>query len=385
MRIGILTYHFSDNYGALFQAYALRKWFLDRGCEARFVNYHPCYVEEGGAFERIYSPRNWRKNVTVIYKRLMFLRSQLLGSRERKKAFENFRREHLGLVVSRRLNARELEPEIRDLDALVCGSDQIWNPSIERGLDPVYFLDIPGSTGQRKFAYAPSFGRTEIEDHYINELTGLLAGLDGVSVRERSGLNILAKAGCKTATVVPDPTILLGTFDELLGGREGAEGSVFCYALRTDAIIRDVAVSASQQIGGQLISPRSLHKRWRDIGQGVVCGPVEWLRMLHRAEMVVSNSFHGIALSVVLNRPFIAVSIHGKKSSLNARAFNLLESVGLLDRFLSNVDRVRINALINTPIDWFEVNRKLCGIREEGENYLGSQLRHASKKESPRN
>ena len=46
MKVGILTYHFSDNYGALFQAYALRQWFISNGHDASFINYHPDYLED---------------------------------------------------------------------------------------------------------------------------------------------------------------------------------------------------------------------------------------------------------------------------------------------------------------------------------------------------
>jgi hypothetical protein len=49
MKIGLLIYHFSENYGALMQAYALREWFLSRGLDAEYINYHPDYVEEGWA------------------------------------------------------------------------------------------------------------------------------------------------------------------------------------------------------------------------------------------------------------------------------------------------------------------------------------------------
>lgn len=380
MKIGLLTYHFSDNYGALFQAYSLRKWLHDRGVEAEFVNYHPTYVEEGGPLDRPWKPALWRKNATILYMKQAHLRRRLFGDRVQKARFDMFRREVLGVSGPRLLREDDLAPEMARYDLLLCGSDQIWNPSIQRGLDPVYFLNIPGSDHIRKVAYAPSFGRTEIEPIYYTQLNRLISGLHGISVREATGLNIMETAGITRdrALVVPDPTILLDGFDALLDSGPEAqavpEDSVFCYALRTDETIREVAEEAARLTGGPLRSPRSMHQRWRDIGEGIAPGPVEWLQRLARARMVVSNSFHGVALSVVLNRPFIAVGLPGNRAGMNARVQNLLTIAGLTDRILDVPDPTKVGALAAAPINWDDVNVRLAAVRAEAEAYLDSHI-----------
>lgn len=376
MKAGLLTYHFSDNYGALFQAYALRKWFIDRGVVTEFVNYHPRYVEEGGPFDRPWKRSLWRKNATILYMKLSSLQRRLFGNRQQRQAFEDFRAQHLGVGGAPFQAAEALRPHMGGYDMLVCGSDQIWNPSIQRGLDPVYFLDIPGAERARKVAYAPSFGRTEIEPGHLAEVGRLVAGLDAVSVRETSGLDILEAAGLsrERARVVPDPTILLGRFDALLAGYAEPDNSLFCYALRTDAVIREVAEMAKTHVGRPLLTPRGSRQRWRDIGKGVSPGPVEWLRMLARARLVISNSFHGIALSVVLNRPFIAVALPGKRAGLNARAYHLLSLTGLADRMVETPDPKTVARLIETPVNWEVVNARLERIRAEAEAYLDAEI-----------
>jgi len=376
MKVGILTYHFSDNYGALFQAYALRKWFLDQGVPAEFVNYHPSYVEEGGPLDQPWKPALWRKNATICYMHLSHLRRQLFDNGTQRAAFDGFRRRSLGVSGPRLRNAEALAANMADFDMLVCGSDQIWNPSIQRGLDPIYFLEIGGADHAHKVAYAPSFGRSAIEPRYHTELGNLLRGLDGISVREASGLEILKNAGLPLdrARVVPDPTILLGSFDAFLLGNVTPDDSVFCYALRTDQVIREVAETAADLADGPLYSPQSSRQRWRDIGQGVAPGPVDWLRMLASAQLVVSNSFHGIALSIVLNQPFIAVALPGKRAGMNARARNLLTLTGLTDRMLETADPIEIQRLIKSPINWEGPNARLAAMRAEGETYLNFEI-----------
>lgn len=375
MKVGLFSYHFSDNYGALMQAYSLRKWFLNRGLTADFINYHPRYVEEGGSLDRPWKPSLWRKNATILYMKQAHLRRQLFGNRLQRAQFEVFRREILGVTGQRLCKVEDLAPEMAQYDMLVCGSDQIWNPSIQRGLDPVYFLDIPGTDHTYKVAFAPSFGRSEIEPHFHVKLQRLVSRLNGISVREVTGLDILEQAGIERdhGVVVPDPTVLLGKFDELLQRKPEdvlSDDGVFCYALRTDELIREIAEEATRLIGGPLRAPRSAHQRWRDIGESITPGPVEWLQTLAQARIVVSNSFHGVALSVVLNRPFIAVGLPGKRIGMNARVQNFLTIAGLTDRFLTTSEPAAIRALTDTPIDWESANDRLEAVRAEAETYL---------------
>ncbi|SDJ05364.1 polysaccharide pyruvyl transferase family protein [Salipiger marinus] len=376
MKAGLFTYHFSDNYGALYQAYGLRQWLRGRGIDAEFVNYHPTYVEEGGPLDRPWKLSLWRKNATILYMKQAHLRRRIFGDRAQHARFEAFRSDVLGVTGPRLKRAQDLAPEMMQYDMLFCGSDQIWNPSIQRGLDPVYFLDIAGADHARKVSFAPSFGRTEIEPRYNEDVRRMALGLDGLSVREGSGVDILERAGVPRdrALVVPDPTILLGCFDELLGDSITPDDSVFCYALRTDEVIRDVAVETARLTGGALRAPRTTHQRWGDIGEGIVPGPVEWLQNLARARVVVSNSFHGVALSVVLNRPFIAVGLPGKRASLNARVQNLLEVAGLEHRAVTSDDPSRICDLVQTPIDWEATNARLAVVRSEAEAYLDAEI-----------
>lgn len=49
-KIGILTFHWADNYGAVLQAYALRKYLSQNGYNAEVVNYNCKYPA------RIYEP-----------------------------------------------------------------------------------------------------------------------------------------------------------------------------------------------------------------------------------------------------------------------------------------------------------------------------------------
>ncbi|MCM8624872.1 MAG: polysaccharide pyruvyl transferase family protein [Candidatus Accumulibacter sp.] len=347
--------------------------------EVEFINYHPRYVEEGGSFDQLLNPRRWRKNVTIGYLKATHMFWTVFGNDRQRRAFDDFRREYLGVAGPRLVESSQVAGAA-DADLLVCGSDQIWSPSVQKGLDPVYFLDFGAPSRARRISYAPSFGRGELAPAFHSEAGRLIGGLDAVSVREQSGVDIVRTVSGREAQCVPDPTILLGDFSELLAAQDGgSDRHVFCYALRTAEVIRKVAEHVAEVDAARLISPRSPSQRWKAIGASVEPGPVEWLQMLSSATTVVSNSFHGVALSIILNKPFLAVALPGKKRAMNERVRCLLKETNLLDRVVVIAQPAEIEDVMKRPIDWCLVNHRLGALRQRGEAFLAAEIAVASK------
>jgi len=374
-RIGILTYHFSENFGALMQAYGLRQWLLEQGHQAEFVNYHPRYVEEGGDFKNLLSPAFFRRNLKVAYLRVSTLQRRMFGSRLQAQQFETFRHDTLGVDGPRLENEDDVEAFFASpagrFDILVCGSDQIWNPSPQKGLDPVYFLAMKDAAAARHVAYAPSFGKGSLDPAFDGDVRRFLSGMQGLSVREESGVGIVLRITGRDAVCVPDPTILLGDFSKLLERAEPVgQGHVFCYALRTGEGIREVATQVSQALGAGIVSPYNVHRRWREIGKTVYPSPAGWVAMIDRASFVVTNSFHGTVLSVLLRKPFLTVGLPGAKGGLNERVRNLLSQLDLMDRFVQAGDLETTRHRLGEEIDWKGVGDKLKRMQDIGRLYL---------------
>jgi hypothetical protein len=377
LRVGLVTYHFSDNFGAVLQAYALRKWFLDNGCFVDFINYHPSYVEEGGDFVSVLNLRNAKINIKILYLKLLSLKRVCFGNKQQLAAFEDFRHAELGVRGERIFDMKSNEAVLDGYDLLVCGSDQIWNPSAQRGLDPTYFLSFSKKIeGRRCISYAASFGKGSLDSKYHDQAKALIRQLDAVSVREKSGVSIVQSVSGVSAACVPDPTILLGKFDSLLSGDFDIKyrNQIFCYALRTGDGVREVADLASRLFEAKIYSPYNPHRRWKEVGETVYPSPSEWIRMLNESKVVVTNSFHGVALSIVCNRPFVFVSLGGAKMSLNERVLSLVGQVGLEHRVVSSQDMAKAEVLLTEAIDWDSVNEKVAALRSVGEHFLNEQL-----------
>ena len=124
MKIGILTYQRAHNYGALLQAYALKRFLENQGHSVQFIDYWPEYHSEDYKlipYFKMRSPLGKIKAILLIiigWKRL----------KRRIKGYEEFMTKKLNLLTAPEF---VIERELNKLnfDMVICGSDQIWRKS----------------------------------------------------------------------------------------------------------------------------------------------------------------------------------------------------------------------------------------------------------------
>ena len=81
--------------------------------------------------------------------------------------------------------------------------------------------------------------------------------------------------------------------------------------------------------------------------------------------MVVSASFHCLAMSILLNRPFVAI-LTGDEGK-DERLVNMLKLFGLEKRVLS--EKITATTILE-PIEWDSVNEVIAKMRMESMLYL---------------
>ena len=161
MNVGILTFHFSDNYGAALQAYALRRWMTEQGHHASFIDYRPAHIEHGGSLCLPTSPARLKANLKVVYLAVSSFIHEHFGNQSQKEKFVRFREQFLGLQgdAAPTDNGASLAAA-QSFDLIVAGSDQIWSPSQHFGFDANYFLAFAQRFPARKISYAASSAET---------------------------------------------------------------------------------------------------------------------------------------------------------------------------------------------------------------------------------
>lgn len=370
-RIGILTFHCADNYGALLQSYALRTWLENHSFEADIVPYAPFYM----------TSRHWMLPLRPCVNKKDFLRMLSGGIRtalrnfpilpdiiKQKKRMKSFRRKCLGLSgwqLRWGWQLKRLQYQI-----YIVGSDQIWNPSITYGLRNAYFGAFYGQH-ERVISYAASIGASEPPSEYQAEFSRLIKRVDFISVRERKSVPFVEKTSGRKVEVMPDPVLLLDVeqwkqAEPPCPLPDDSRYILFYAAGRNEEMI-DYARMLSAQKGLnviQLCYRRTGHII--DFSPIYSAGPGEFLTYIRRAEYVVANSFHGLAMSILYEKQFAAF-LYTKRDE---RIMELLETTGLQGRLYGKENRYDIDE----PIEWKTVVKNIMHTRKRSEQFLYNSL-----------
>jgi len=368
-RVAIFTFHFSDNVGALLQTYGLANFLRSRGVDAHVVDYHPAHVEDGGAFLPPVSKQNIRADIIIAYQKMTKFINATFGNKEQVLKSASFRENHLFVSETPYSTLQQLLQSPPEEPVYICGSDQIWNPSPQFGVDPAYFLSF-GDEAKTRISYAASFGKDSLEPRFSHEVGSYIDKFNAVSIREETGVNIVKQVSSKPVHWLPDPTLLIENYDNVIHRPSESRPYIFSYVLRSGKDIVELQRYLAEKYNLGVVTPHNPMRRWKTYGKTIFPGPQEWLGYLHDARYVITNSFHGTVFSVLFNKPFVSVGLSGKKSGLNARARSFLGKVGLQDRLLVDPDRESLDALLNKEIDWSEVNSKVAAWRKEGQDFL---------------
>ncbi len=358
MRIGILTFHWATNYGAILQAYALQTYLNKLGHEVYIINYKP----------KRYKKNFWGCFATTRVWSYLPKFKEYLKERE----LDTFRKSYLNeTILYESLN--ELQKNPPKMDVYICGSDQIWNPYFttkgEGKPTTSYFLDF-GSKNVKRVAYAASFGCKRYPRETLESIKALLLSFNAISVRENSGLNILEEANIRNNLVLPDPTLLLNQDDYnifLTRNETKARKHIYFYILRKDqSICCRLLTYFKNKKERKIIDSRS----WKYFNNNV---PM-WLSNIQNADFVVTNSFHGMIFSLIFYKQFIVVPVEGSGEGMNDRIFTVLEKLDLKNRILEKYNEKEIDDLLDHPIDWEVIKNRIDQLCTEAKIYLKDNL-----------
>lgn len=336
MKIGILTFHWAINYGAVLQSCALQSFLTDKGHEVEIINYIP--------FSFKYNLSYFIANP----KRLYYIKD-VLRNVKKNRVLEIFRNNYLHRSAETNTYL-DLCGIVGKYDVLISGSDQVLNPSFaefgEGKPTPTYFLkfDVPA----KKIGYAVSFGCVVYPDS-IKELAQKWVGyFDKVGARERTGISILESLNYShLCGVVPDPLILYG--NELL--KRICIKRVIESNYSSAYILRNTDVPVP---GG-----------WVVIDDYTPYKMEEWISIIAFSSHFITNSFHGMLIAILFHVPFAVYLEKGEQAGMNDRFYTTLDYLGLKDRIVNDISHP-----IFKNINWEVVDSKLKEFALVGEDFL---------------
>lgn len=351
-KVGILTFQNAHNWGAQMQLYALKEYLEEQGYLVEVINYINRNIES--QYPKTALPTIQVHHFKSAVKYGMSLLQMPYRYAAYKRKYEKFNRFIQQLVQDKPKIYEAEEIGKLDLDFIICGSDQIWNPNLTGGLDKAYFANF--QTKATKIAYAASMGIRKLPETEEKQFEEYIKQFDYLSVREESLQEYAEKFTDKTIYQVLDPTLLID-IDKYrkIEKKLPYDHYILVYTLAENKILLQMAKKIAKTLGMPILE-LCYEKKILKIGHKQIAdiGPEEFIGLIDQAEFVVTNSFHGTIFSILLEKKFYTVAAKG----VNSRIENILKLTDLEDRCIATIEDIHTE-------DKIDFNKAKSRIQEE--------------------
>ena len=371
MRVGILTFHRADNYGALFQAYSLYKVLSAMGAETELIDYRSTAIEEEyryGMFPRLSkNPIYWPNLVRAFRAR-----------KKQQKKCHTFRTKYFRYGESVYDDTDRLSAE-KKYDLVVTGSDQIWNPRLTNGKDNWYAFRRHTSN-YIVVSYAASVGGLHNFKYYYKLYEEDLLKYDMISVREQNACDYLKKRLNRPVFRALDPTLLLSK-EQWMKLQRKTQYEKSPYILYYDVSFNKeaciLAENFTREKNYRLLHFNQMLKNSKNYRYVQEVGPEEFLSLISNAEYIITSSFHATVLSILFEKRFFTVP----HPITGDRVRELLSALGLNSRIIekSNID---VSNICDFEIDYAQVKRQLERSKRSSVAFLKQSIELAKAKNS---
>lgn len=364
-KASVITMHRIYNYGSVLQTYATQKVLESTGVQCEIVDYISPYRAKRPLFLEYPSKlqgKRIKKAIYYIVKIPSFFLKDI--------TFGGFIKKHINLSREQYITNADLIADPPKADIYITGSDQVWNSKYNHGVDGSYYLNFTEKDA-KKIAFVTSFGRESLSAEEQEQVTPMLREYSSISVREDSAVQILDKMGLDSVCLI-DPTLQVDKEEWLrLAANRKVKGKYLLLFLlyNEDNGAMEYAVKVAKEknlklvkLSWELKKPKSVDVLFTHRS------PEVFLSLFANADCIVTNSFHGVAFSINLNRQFVFVP----RSEFNGRIESLLRLTGLENRKVVDINNIDI---VNEEVDYSEVNLRLNSEREKAKRFLTEVLK----------
>jgi len=327
MKIGILTFHHVDNYGATLQAVALWKTLNNQGFDVEIIDYRPYKVvlHYCQGLKPIRKRKGMKKNEKV---RITDIRINEAAPTNLLRAWKMRR----FLLANAKLSPKKfyfksgLEYFRSRYDVVVSGSDQIWCVDSFRDFDASFFLDFIDNKTTRKISYAASLGNSTSFGTYQQEICNYLNQYQTILVRDANSAQVITHECSLPATKVLDPTFLIN-YDQIQQPPQIKDQYILLYTQDPlEPAEEDFAKLIAETYELKIVSIGK-YNRIADINL-LDASPAEWVGAHRQASYVMTNTFHGTVFSLISQKPFTVFVPPHKMTKVK----DLLGDLGLENR-----------------------------------------------------
>lgn len=372
------------NYGALLQAYATQQIIKKMGYETEII---------------IYEPDKKSRHIKFDWGLLPYLIATAWESYHNSKIVEVLDEVHernkldrvsvMNTFCDTRLENRNIYKGYDNLkaageacDVVLIGSDQMWLPGTTFG-NHISLRFVPDNV--RKVSYATSLGVSYYPWYCRHSAKRVWNRMDYISVREEQGKKIIQNiCGDIPVSVVLDPTYLLTKeqWQELIPYQKKEDDKyVLCYFLGNDDSTYYCAQRFARSKGLKLLSilsDESSSPNDMSYADRYITGsaPEDFINFIRGAEYIFTDSFHGIAFSVINEKQFFVLyrRMQNTRFSRNSRIDNILNMWGLSGRLILDKE-IDWDSYNETVIDYSIARALVINKRNESLAFLDNALK----------
>lgn len=351
-KVGIITLHRANNYGAALQCYALQETLASLGYDAIVIDYRQPYVELA------YNPIRWdivKQGLTRPRLLGGYLTKVLPERWRRAKKYNRFRNQYFRCSAIAK-NADEMP---QDMDLYVIGSDQMWSLHCTGAkLDELYFGVFPHPKSSKVYGYAISSNLRSLDEIGRDALSEYVQNFSSLSFREKTICDKVKEMTGVCGRVDLDPTLLLDpkVWEKMADKPLTTKKYVLTYFVHDDAndeYLKSQVKIFSLKRGCEVVNVFD-----------IAVSPTEFLSAIKNATYIIASSFHATVFSILFKKQFYSIKTDDGK---DIRYINLLDELGVLNRVI-DISELAIQE--SNEIDYGKVQKRLEILRKESIAYL---------------
>lgn len=361
MRIGILNLPFDNNYGGNLQRYALTRVLREMGHDVKHINLRSSYRLPYYKMPYCYTKRLVMKILGSNFPILFEKESKKENEQLEVNAFKFY--EHHVNHTHAVYGIRQVKQVCQEhkFDAIVVGSDQVWRYSMVKGGLGLnnYMLGFIHNEQIKKIAYAVSLGIEErLEKSQVQRYSKFYNKFNAVSVRESQSVKIFDEYGWTEpqAQHILDPVFLLEKENYVALAKNMpvdnvTKDKIFCYILDSNENVENTIQRKKREL-----DTSSVTVSLKDTAKVSI---EQWLYNIYTCRLMVTDSFHGVAFSILFNKPFLFC---GNERRGNMRINSLYKM------FMIDSDQTE-------HLDWQMINRNIDQLRLVSKEFLNNSLK----------
>lgn len=356
--VSFITIHRGPNFGTNLQAIATSEVIKRLGFDPTLVNYIPNHRTLSNYWKTAFKTP-WRLLRRIIYG---------YNYRRNIKIYNGYLEKYCKMSLPI-YDKDDFAKKCPKSDFFLTGSDQVWNSEHNLYLNKRYYFE--GIEG-KKIAYASSFGVETLPLDEFKEVQCLLSTYSSIAVREDSAKKLVESMGYDAIQVL-DPTFMLDKdeWKTYMSMRKVNEPYLLLYVpynIIDKKTLYQTAREIASKRGLKVVTfSWDFHREPQADITIKYANPGDFLSLMHYAEFVITNSFHGTAFSINLNKQFLVYM----PSGFGTRIESVLSLAKLEHRLMTGrEDEIPYNEFI----DYTETNEILDTERKKSMNYLRMAL-----------